>query len=145
MLHSFCSCKCENQFQLLCALEHLLFFVQEPKQSVNEGRNHCSRESMTSHKENTSSYGILSKPEISVVSVQDFWEKISGKRQWKVQSLVSKFPFYILHYLSFLDQERWWSSTLLLLQPGIEVVSTHFNVLLSHALSGPLRETVQSL
>lgn len=47
MLHSFSSYKCENQFQLLCALELLLLFVQEPKQSVNEGRNHCSRESLS--------------------------------------------------------------------------------------------------
>lgn len=85
------------------------FILQESKQSVNEDRIICSRESLSHYvlwqQENTNIYGILLQPEIFILPVQDFQEKISGERQQKVQSLVSKLPFYILHYLTSLIKE----------------------------------------
>lgn len=138
------------------------FFVQEPKQSVNEGRNHC-RESLSHsssdskrtpvfmvsfcsqkfllYQYKTSERKYLAKdnrkckvPILYIALLQYIYEAILY--------IASKFPFYILHYLTSLIKfnSTWWSSTLLPWQPaGIEVVSTHLNVL-SRALSRPSKQ-----
>lgn len=133
MLHSFSSYKCGYQFQLLRALELLLFLCRNlsnllRKVGITVAKNHCPILSFDSKKTPACIYPFATR-NFRCTSTRLPRENIWQKTRKSAKSCLKVSILYITQF-NFLDQGRWWRSTLLPWQPaGIEVVSIHFNVL----------------